>query len=79
MVGVASSWTFMKKCEDEAIDFIESLTENNAHQYALNQNDKLMGLRKGGIDDVKSIEIEILIDKVDNLRESVLVLMSKSW
>lgn len=54
------------------------MTETCAHHYALNQNGRLMGKRKGGIYDIKKIQMGMFIEKGDKLIECVQVLMSKS-
>ena len=67
LLDVASGDTFMSKFEDEAMELIEIVAENRHHNVA-----KPFGrgeTPKGGLIDVKSIETNMLLEKINKMAE----------
>ena len=67
LLDAASGGTFMRKFEDEVIELIKTVAENNHHNAA-----KPFGrgaTLKGGLIDAKSVEIGMLLEKIDKMVE----------
>ena len=67
LLDAASGGTFMRKFEDEVIELIKTVAENNHHNAA-----KLFGrgaTLKGGLIEAKSVEIGMLLEKIDKMVE----------
>ena len=67
LLDAASSGTFMSKFEDETMELIETMAENSNHNAA-----KLFGrgaTPKGGLIDAKSVEMGMLLEKIDKMAE----------
>ena len=67
LLDAASGGTFMSKFEDEAIELIETMTENSHHNAT-----KPFGrgaTPKGGLIDAKSVETGMLLEKIDKMAE----------
>ena len=67
LLDVASSGTFMRKFEDEAMELIETVAENSHHNA-----EKLFergATLKGGLIDAKSVETGMLLEKIDKMAE----------
>ena len=67
LLDAASGGTFMSKFEDEAMDLIETVAENSHHNTA-----KPFGrgaTPKGGLINAKSVETEMLLEKIEKMAE----------
>ena len=67
LLDAASGGTFMSKFEDDAMEFIETVVENNHHNV-----EKPFGrgaTPKGGLIDPKSLETGMLLEKIDKMAE----------
>ena len=67
LLDAASGGTIMSKFEEEAMELIETVTENSPHN-----TEKPFGrgaMPKGGLIDAKSIETSMLLEKIDKMAE----------
>ena len=67
LLDAASGDTFMSKFEDDVIELIEMVAENSHHNVA-----KLFGrgaTPKGGLIDTKSVEMGMLLERIDRMAE----------
>ena len=69
MLDAASGTTFMRKYEDEALEFIELVAKNN-HHHATKSFGGQRAPSKGGMLDVKVVETSMLLDKIEKLTEA---------
>ena len=67
LLDAASGGTFMSKFEDEAIELIETVTENSHHNAE--KPFRRGATRKGGLIDAKSVETGMLLEKIDKMAE----------
>ena len=67
LLDVASGGTFMSKFEDDAMELIETVAENSHHNV-----EKLFrrgATPKGGLINTKSVEMGMLLEKIDKMAE----------
>ena len=67
LLDATSGGTFMNKFEDEAMKLIKNVTENSHHNA-----EKPFGrgaMPNGGLIDAKSIEMGMLLEKIDKMTE----------
>ena len=67
ILDVASGGTFMSKFEDEAMELIETVMENSHHNAE--KSFKKGAPPKGGLIDEKSVEMGMLLEKIDKMVE----------
>ena len=65
----------MNKYEDEALELIELVAENSHHHAAKSFRGQSAPV-KGGMLDVKTVEIGMLLDKIDKLTEAHHLIMN---
>ena len=65
MVDIASGGNFVETYADESMEFMEKLVDNWAYQQSFSNNGKNIGPKHGGIIDVKVVELEYRLDRVE--------------
>ena len=65
MVDIASGGTFVDTYADESMKFMERLVENWSYQQGSSNNGRNIGLKRGGLIDVKAVEPEYRMDRVE--------------
>ena len=73
-LDTASGGTFMSKYEDEALELIELVAENS-HHHAAKSFGGWSAPTKGGMLDVKAMEIGMVLDKIEKLTEAQNLIM----
>ena len=75
MLDATSGGTFMSKCEDEALELIELVSENSHHHVAKSFEGR-SAPAKGGMLDAKAAETCMLLDKIEKLTEAQNLIMN---
>ena len=65
MVDIASGGNFVETYADESMEFMEKLVDNWAYQKSFSNNGKNSGQKRGEIIDVKAVEPEYRLDRVE--------------
>ena len=65
MVDIASGGTFVETYADESMQFMERLVENWAYQQSFSNNGRNSAPKRGGLIDVRSVEPEYRMDRVE--------------